>query len=75
MFAITQVKKFIDTHPSDPQVSILSDLVAALQSDAQFPLSKLYDLGAENFRLALQVLEDWRLDRHYAKERNLLGSA
>lgn len=72
MFAIKQARKFIESHPDDPQVLILTDLVLALQNDAPFPISSLYELDVRNFSLALEIVDEWRVDRHYAKKQKLV---
>lgn len=74
MFAIKQARKFIESNPQDPQVLILTNLVLCLQSDESFPLSSLYELSGKNFDLALQIIMEWRVDRHYAKKQKLLDT-
>lgn len=73
MFAIKQARKFIENHPDDPQVGILSSLILSLQTDHPFPLASLYELDGKNFDLALQIVGEWRMDRHYAKKQKLLN--
>lgn len=72
MFAIKQARKFIEAHPQDAQSEILTRLVLSLQSDEPFALSALYELDSKNFVLALAVMDEWRVDRHYAKKQKLL---
>ena len=72
MFAIKQARKFIEAQPQDPQVAILTNLVLSLQSDAPFPLSSLFELERKQFELALQIMAEWQVDRHYAKRQKLL---
>lgn len=72
MFAINQARKFIESNPQDPQSQILTKLVVALQSDTPFPMSSLYELDVRNFTLALQIVDEWSVDRHYAKKQKLL---
>jgi hypothetical protein len=72
MFAIKQARKFIEAHPDDPQVAILTNLVLSLQSDIPFPLSTLFELDRRQFDLALQIMAEWQVDRHYAKKQKLL---
>ncbi len=73
MFAIKQARKFIENHPDDPQVGILTSLILSLQTDQPFPLASLYELDGKNFDLALQIVGEWRMDRHYAKKQKLLN--
>lgn len=72
MFAIKQARKFIESHPNDPQVEILTGLILSLQSDEPFQLTSIYDLDAKCFELSLDIIKDWRIDRFYAKKQKLL---
>jgi len=72
MFAIKQARKFIEANPQDPQVGILTHLVMSLQTDEPFPLSTLFELERKQFELALQIMAEWQVDRHYAKKQKLL---
>jgi hypothetical protein len=38
-------------------------------------LHQLYDLSREQFKLALGLIEDWRLDRHYLSKLQVLDHA
>lgn len=72
MRAIKEARKYIERHPDHTDAKTLSRLVLALESEGTFGITGLYDLGYERFRLALQILEEWRLDRHYASKARLL---
>lgn len=72
MRAIKEARKYIERHPDHTDAKTLSQLVLALESEGTFGITGLYDLGYERFRLALQILEEWRLDRHYASKARLL---
>jgi hypothetical protein len=45
----------------------------ALESEEPFKLSELYQLDYDDFGLALELLNEWRLDRYYASKAVLLG--
>jgi hypothetical protein len=47
-----------------PRDGSLAALVNALESDQGFPLSQLYSLSYSQFELTLEILGEWRLDRH-----------
>lgn len=64
--AFRTARKLVEQRPDDACAATLSDLVGALEADSGFQLSRLYELGADDFDLAMRVLGDWRLDRHYA---------
>lgn len=66
MRAIKEVRRFIEKNSGNPSAQLLSKLVLALESEADFPISDIYKLDLDRFNLALRVLEEWRLDRYYA---------
>ncbi len=71
MRAIKEARKFIERDPANESAQILSRLVLALESEADFPISDIYRLDFDRFTLALKILEDWRLDRYYAGKARL----
>jgi hypothetical protein len=42
---------------------------------AEYPFTRLYELSHEGFKLALGMIDDWRLDRHYLSKLTLLDHA
>lgn len=49
----------------DSSTQVLRELVAALdQSTARFDIKDLYALNADDFELALALIQDWRFRRH-----------
>ena len=75
MNAIKEVKKRIAREPFTPVAKTFADLVLSLESNVPFSLERLYDLGLDDFDLALQVLRQWRLDRYYAGKAKLYDFA
>ncbi|MDR2128615.1 MAG: hypothetical protein LBP52_06070 [Burkholderiaceae bacterium] len=71
MRAIKEARKYIERKPDQPDAKTLAKLVLALESEGPFQIAEIYELGYERFRLALQILEEWRLDRHYASKTRL----
>ena len=71
MRAIKEARKFIERSPKQPQAMTLSRLVLALESEGDFAIADLYQLDGERFKLALEILDEWRLDRHYASKSKL----
>lgn len=71
MRAIKQIRRFIETDPQDPAARTLADLVLALEDESQFRVSALYSLDLEHFELAMQLLDEWRLDRFYMGKARL----
>lgn len=66
MNAIKQIRKYLEKNPTSESSQILARLTAALAEEKEFSLAELYRLNYEAFHLALELLEDWRLDRYYA---------
>jgi hypothetical protein len=73
--AIKEAKKRIAREPFTPAATVFADLVLSLESSAPFQLERLYELGMDDFDLALQVLKEWRLDRYYAGKAKLYDFA
>ncbi|WP_332749082.1 hypothetical protein [Hydrogenophaga sp.] len=72
MLAVKKARKLIQADPENAGARTLSALVIALESDEAFPLSQLYALSYAHFELALEILAEWRLDRHYSSKGRLL---
>jgi hypothetical protein len=71
MRAIKEARKYIERKPDDARAKTLSRLVLALESEVDFPIADLYKLDLARFKLALEILDEWRLDRHYASKAKL----
>jgi hypothetical protein len=65
MDAINKAREFIAREHTHPDAAIMATLLQALRDEASFDLGALYELAIDRFELALQVLEDWRLQRYY----------
>lgn len=65
MDAITQAEDFVLRHPTSADAGVLGQLLRSLQDGQDFDVQKLYDLSLMNFDLAIEVLNDWRLQRYY----------
>lgn len=71
MSTIKSARNFIESDPDQPDAIILANLVLALESETTFSLGDLYRLEPGNFELALELLAEWRIDRHYAGKAKL----
>ena len=67
--AVKIIAKFIRKNPDDKASSDLRDLCMALESSASFNLGCLYNLDKKPFELAIDLLEEWRFDRHVFERR------
>ena len=75
MRAIKEARKYIERNNTEADAQVLSRLVLALESEAQFSITEIYRLSYERFRLALEILEEWRLDRYYASKAKLFDAS
>ena len=71
MLAIKKARKIIAAEPNSQPAKIQSDLVYSLESDQNFNLTELYTLDIKTFSLAMDILQEWRLDRYYAGKSKL----
>lgn len=75
MLAVKRARKLIQASPESSGAKTLAALVIALESDQAFALSQLYSLSYSEFELALEILGEWRLDRHYSRKGRLLDTS
>lgn len=71
MNAIKRARKFVAKNPLTEEAATLARLVVALESDEKFELGDLYRLDHDSFDLAIEILKEWRLDRHYMGKAKL----
>jgi hypothetical protein len=67
--AVKNIARFIRKNPDHAAVITLRDLCLALENSANFDLGCLYDLDKKSFELAIDLLEEWRFDRHVFERR------
>jgi len=65
MRAIKKIKRIIEKNPQDKTSQIFSKLIACLAEELDFSIKDLYELDSTEFHLAIEVLQEWRLDRFY----------
>lgn len=75
MRAIKEARKFIESNAANADAITLSRLVLALESEIEFPITDIYALDYNNFKLALEILQEWRLDRHFAGKSRLYDAS
>lgn len=71
MRAVKKARQFIAKDPQVESAKLLARLVLALESESQFSVADLYRLDYDSFKLALSLLDEWRLDRYYAGKGRL----
>jgi hypothetical protein len=64
--AIKQIRKYLESNPASESAPILARFAAALIEEKAFSLADMYRMNYEEFELAIDLLKDWRFDRHYA---------
>ena len=75
MRAIKEARHLIEKSPQEESSKILAQLVLALETEVNFAIADLYKLNRNHFDLALNILQEWRLDRYYAGKARLFDSA
>jgi flagellar biosynthesis/type III secretory pathway protein FliH len=75
MRAIKEARHLIEKSPHDESAQILARLVLALETEVNFAIADIYKLNRKDFELALNILQEWRLDRYYAGKARLFDTA
>jgi len=75
MRALKKARQHIERDPSSPSAMLLAQLVLALEGQGSFEVKALYALDFADFDLALQLLSEWRLDRHFSAKFRLMDLA
>jgi len=72
MRAIKKARRLILSQPQSQAAKTLSGLILSLENETDFSISDLYQLSLKEFDLAINLLEEWRLDRFYEGKAKLL---
>ncbi|KQP15561.1 hypothetical protein [Pseudorhodoferax sp. Leaf265] len=72
MIAIEEARRLIASNPHSDPARVLRDLVVALESHEKFELERLYGVDLKTFELAVSLIQEWRLDRYFAKKGKLV---
>jgi hypothetical protein len=75
MLAIKKARKYIEANPEHRNSQIFADLVLALEGGTSISVPQFYELDDKCFDIALEILSEWRLDRHYASKLRLLDTS
>ena len=65
MQAIQKVRLLMAKKPQAPTAQIFARLITSLVEERDFSAKDLYTLNTPDFQLAMEVLQEWRLDRYY----------
>jgi len=75
MQAIKKARKLIEKDISKPFAKVLTQLILSLESEEDFQIKQLYDLSPSEFDLAIDILKEWRIDRHYMGKSKTFAAA
>jgi hypothetical protein len=75
MQTIKKARKIIEKDISKPFAQLLSKLIVALESEENFQLRQLYELNPSEFDLVIEILKEWRIDRHYMGKSKTFAAA
>ena len=75
MRAVKKIKRIIEQNPQDQASQIFSKLIKSLAEEVDFSIKDLYLLNTSDFQLAMEVLQEWRLDRYYMGKAKVFDAA
>jgi len=75
MRAIKKIKRIIEQNPQDQASQIFSNLIKSLAEEVDFSIKNLYLLKTSDFQLAMEILQEWRLDRYYMGKAKVFDAA
>lgn len=67
--AVKNIAKFIKRNPESEEATVLWELCKALESNSAFELHQLFNLDLKSFEMAMDVLDEWRIDRMITERR------
>lgn len=71
MNVVKQLDTRLRSEPHAPHSETLKDLIKALYLNEKHDLSALYELAHEDFKLAMSIIEHWRLYQFTARREQL----
>lgn len=75
MSAFKEARKMIAADPQSKNAQVFSYLIVALEMGHEFLLSELYKMDYDAFKLALQLIYEWRNDRFFRSKVKLYDFA
>lgn len=67
--AVKSIAKYVRKNEDEDSAAILSELCDALETGKPYELTRLYDIKPKAFELAMDLLSEWRFDRHMTERR------
>ncbi len=65
MRIIQKIRSVIEQDPLNQTAQLFNQLISSLEDELDFPLHELYKLNTSDFQLAMEILQEWRIDRYY----------
>lgn len=75
MHAIKKARKIIEKDASKPFAKVLSKLILSLETEENFQIKQIYDLNHTEFDLVIEIIKEWRIDRHYMGKSKTFAAA
>jgi hypothetical protein len=75
MHAIKKARKIIEKDASKPFAKVLSKLIVSLETEENFQIKQIYDLSHSEFELVIEIIKEWRIDRHYMGKSKTFAAA
>ena len=75
MRALKRIRHRIETDPTATASQQLAQLVLALEGQGSLDVKALYEMDFNAFELALELLREWRLDRHFSAKFRLMDAS
>lgn len=75
MRAIKKVRLVIEQNPQEQTAQIFARLIRSLVEEVDFAMKDLYLLDTPDFQLAIDILQEWRLDRYYMGKAKTFDTA
>ena len=75
MLAIKKARKMIESDPKSSTSQTFAEFILALENETPYQLRALYDLSGDDFKICMEILNEWRIDRYYAGKKKAVKAA
>ena len=75
MLAIKKARRMIESDPKSSTSQTFAEFILALENESPYQLRALYDLSGGDFKICVEILNEWRLDRYYAGKKKAVKAA
>ena len=75
MRAIKKVLLVIAENPQEQSAQIFSRLILSLREEVDFAMKDLYLMNSHDFQLAMDILQEWKIDRYYMGKARTFDTA